>query len=180
MARAAMARWTRSWILPLVLSVGCRDEDAVSLQRDDVTNLPPGTAVGSAASGRYEVESYTSECAGRCRAGEGWLSFVVCDVGNRDQEVVEVVQEEGRLQVDGGEHLFISRMRGGVDADGRFEVGGYGTEAGGSIEATGRLEGQLEGARVDAIFDVWVRGTYGDDVLDCKAQYEVAGTKHGH
>jgi hypothetical protein len=164
--------------LALLFPLACGDDDpAGGLQPEDVGSIPAGNAVGTDASGTYDIEAYTFACGGVCRAGEGWLSFTVCDVGDRDDEHLDVVQEDGHLQVDGDDGLFVSRLEGGLHGDGSFDVGGYGTEAGGSVEATGRMTGDLDGDDVSGVFELWVRGNVDGDPLDCRASYDVKGHK---
>jgi hypothetical protein len=169
-------RWL-VWSL-LVLSVACSHDDSPGgFSQEEVEDIPPGTAQGSLASGQYDVEAYTAACDGICGGSTGLYTFTICDVGDRDDQRVDVKQDDGRLQIDGDDSLFVSRMIGGIDDDGWFDVGGYGTEAGGSVEATGRLTGQVEGEDVSGVFELWVRGHWDGEPVDCRARYEVEGTR---
>ena len=45
------------------------------------------------------------------------------------------------------------------------------------MEATGRLIGQVEGDDVTGVFELWVRGRWDSERIDCRANYEIEGTR---
>ena len=63
------------------------------LSKEEVQNIPPGTAVGTAASGRYDLELYTVACSGQCQVRNNGLTGSACDVGNVDTASVQVTFE---------------------------------------------------------------------------------------
>src|SRR5262245_16744758 len=94
------------------------------LDEQSVRNIPPGDARGSAASGRYAVRTIVLSCSGQCTVQTRLGSAGLCDVGYRDNNSADVVQEDGRLRVDIERSYFPSRLEGGLDADGSYLVGG--------------------------------------------------------
>jgi hypothetical protein len=171
-----MTKSPAPWLLALVCAVGCGDDDG-GLDIDEVTNLPPGDADGDAASGTWTFEAYTSACAGVCSAGGGVLTAIFCEVGNRDNASAMVTQDDGALQIDVDDSFFVSRLKGGVDADGAFDVGGYGTENGGALGITARLVGAFEGDAAEGTAELRIVGEAYDDRIDCRASYDVTGTR---
>jgi hypothetical protein len=161
-------------LVALISAPACKDDDASS-DKQTVTEIPPGDATGDAWSGRYDGEAYTAECQGACGPVEygGWPT-PLCEVGYRFDLGSDVTQEDGALQIDSDDDGYITRFRGGIDRDGTFDVGGYGTEFGGQVEITGRAEGSIEedGALV-ATARYHLRGSVQDQTIDCRITYEV-------
>lgn len=124
----------RSLILAALVAVlagaGC-DGDDRALGRDDVTGLPPGTAVGTTFSGSYLAESATiASCT--CRVGS--CAGITVNAGS----ITTVIQQDGRLTVtdaNGGASV------GGVDADGTFWAGSAIEQPGFTVYA--RTDGQF-------------------------------------
>lgn len=148
------------------------------LDRDAVTNIPPGDATGSAASGSYSFDLYISKCSGTCPLITVGLSTLsTCDVGFRDTADVTLTQSDGRIQID-SQDLLVTRMTGGLDADGSFDVGGYGTQLSGAIDITTRAHGVLaQDGSVTAQNRTRAQGNVNGTKVDCTATYDVTGHK---
>lgn len=132
------------------------EDDALDddyLGRDVVTSIPLGDAVGDAFTGDYQARATTVSCAGECGPVMiGGTTYSVCE---RDAETVEWVtvdQQDGVLRVDLDDdgHIGINlngyvpvRLHGGIDADGSWDVGGFGTKFGRSLESTARARGVI-------------------------------------
>jgi hypothetical protein len=174
-------RIRRTLLAVAIVTAACEDGDD-GLSKQEVTQIPAGDAMGDAHSGRYETEAYTAACDGACGPVDyqGW-SVVICDVGDREDVQFEVVQDDGALRIDADDDsLYITRFRGGVYADGSFEVGGYGTELGGDIEITGRVEGVIEpDGAIGGLAHYHLRGGVGGDPVDCRITYETEGSRLG-
>lgn len=169
-----MTNSSRAWVLAVVLAAGCGGDDE-GLDPEEVTNVPPGDGKGEAASGMWSFEAYTSACSGKCSAAEGFVVF--CEVGNRDSAEAMIVQDDGALQIDVDESFFVSRLKGGVDKDGSFDVGGYGTESGGALEITARVTGTFEGDDSTGVGEFRILGDSNGDFVDCQATYEITGMR---
>lgn len=162
--------------LPLLL-LAC---GAGELDRDTVTTLPAGSAIGAWASGRYTLNFITTTCEGECPLiRSGIFSFSTCDVGQSDEATAEVVQTDGRLSFDAtGSGLLVERGQGGLEEDGRFTVGGYATQAAGDVEITSRLEGTLSrDGTLNGTSRTWGNGMAEEVRIDCVGTYEVTGSK---
>jgi hypothetical protein len=68
----------------------------------------------------------------------------VCDVGARQSGTARVSQRDGRLRLDIRGALQASRLSGGVDTDGSFDVGGVATAASRARTFRSRLAGTLD------------------------------------
>ena len=157
-------------------ALGCGGGDG-DLGRDVVTSLPDGTASGTAASGTYDIELYTSACSGRCAANTGVFTVTVCDVGQRSTATMTAAQTDGHLQVDAAEgSLMVTRLVGGINADDSFDVGGYGTQNGGTVDVTARARGSM-GATLTGTVEAHAAGSVGSGNLDCRATYDLTGTR---
>lgn len=115
-----------------------------------VTDLPPGNGAGTSASGQYVRELVVTSCAGDCEIGgdEDGDAFSICDVGLEFTEFAQVEQSDGILDFDVDNNEYISRLAGGINSDGSFEIGGYITQGGGAIEATAREVGTISAWRL--------------------------------
>lgn len=71
----------------------------------------------------------------------------------------------------------VSRMRGGVDADGAFTIGGYGTEFGGRLEITGRVDGTIGGDELSGVATYRLVGSSDEGSVHCNATYDVTGSR---
>ncbi|MBZ0231676.1 MAG: hypothetical protein K8M05_04950 [Deltaproteobacteria bacterium] len=147
------------------------------LEPEDVSALPEGDAVGTAASGSYELELYTTACVGRCpviRTGLGAVSL--CDVGELDFPEVDVTQTDGHLDmITYG--LFPDRLEGGLHADASFVVGGWGTRYGATVVV--RADGTLAGETITGTAEARQYGSYDGTDFDCTTVYELGGERTG-
>lgn len=169
----------RPLCLLLLLLSACGDGE---LDRDTVTSLPPGSAQGAWASGRYALKFVTTACEGECPLIQsGFFSFSTCDVGDSDEARADVVQTDGRLDFDAtGSGLLVERGEGGLDEDGRFTVGGYATQAAGDVEITSRLEGTMSrDGNLIGTSRTWGYGMAEEVRIDCVGTYEVTGVRDG-
>ncbi|MBN2498429.1 MAG: hypothetical protein JXR96_27815 [Deltaproteobacteria bacterium] len=156
---------------------GCGSGDG-DLDKDVVTHLPDGNASGSAASGVYDMEIYTSACEGMCpEIDYGIFVYHLCDVGDRDSTQVLVDQADGHLQVDLDSDQYVTRLAGGIDSDGSFDIGGYGTQNSGSVQITARFQGVISGDEFDGQGRMLGKGTVDQQRIDCTASYEITGTR---
>jgi len=164
----------------LLLSLaGCDDDDGPDLDRDVVTELPEGNASGNDTSGFYSLELYTSDCSGSCGpVGYFPFSFSLCDVGDEDRTTVRIKQIDGYLEIKDLQGYIVTRLYGGINGDGSFDVGGYGTEHGGEVESTARATGRITGrGEITGDAHSHTEGSYDDDHVDCKATYRITGNK---
>ena len=175
-----MHRLSVLFLVPLLSLAACNNHHRGDNAIEHAMSVPPGNATGTDRSGEYSVEIYTASCEGRCGAVDGGWTISFCDVGQRDMESFTAKQEDGELQIDGDDDNYVSRYTGGVDSDGTFEVGGYATSLGGAIEATAFVEGSFEEkAKLQAVADIHIWGTYDEESVDCFATYEVEGDRSG-
>lgn len=162
-------------MLALALLGGCGESD---LSVAAVTSIPAGDASGSAASGSYSLKSITRDCSGSCPSFT-YLIFTVkiCEVGDTDSANATVVQQDGRLTVQGA-GVLVDSLAGGIMSDGRFDVGGVGSQASGAVEVTLRATGTIDAA---GAFNGTARargsGTVDGKVIDCVGNYEITGAR---
>lgn len=146
------------------------------IDQDVVTNLSDGTATGTGFSGTYKVSLYVSACSGTCPVvTSGLVSISTCDVGFKSSTHLTAVQTDGHLQVD-STGLLVNRMTGGINGDGSFDVGGFGTQSSGSMKITTRAQGTLKQDGTIVATDRshgW--GTINNVPVDCYATYELTG-----
>lgn len=158
----------------LALTAACGGD---GLGREDVENLPAGSAVGSAASGTYALELVTRECRGRCPVIDGgWFEVSVCDVGEVDDAELVVTQTDGALEI-AADGLVLERLEGGIDDDGGFTVGAWGTEHGGDMTIAIRSDGTFAGGRITGSAESHGQGEIEDTRVDCTAIYELSGQR---
>lgn len=159
------------------------DEDAY-LAEEVVTSLPEGDAMGDAFSGSYQTRATVISCAGSCGPFEvAGTTYVACERDSESVEWVTAYQDDGALRVDLDDdgHIGINvdgyapvRLDGGIDSDGRWEIGGYGTKFGGDLEATARGRGQVRvGEPLEGTLEVRVFGTAGGTEVDCHATHRL-------
>lgn len=169
-------------IFSLMLLVACAGDERGTvagggLSRDDVENIPPGDATGSAASGEYEVEMLTIACHGTCPVlHEGPFSSETCDVNQEDFADLEVTQADGAIVMN-ADGLIVDRLAGGIDADGSYVVGAYGTQGSGQVHVFVLGTGVLDGETFTGMSEAHAVGLYGDTVIDCTAIYELTGER---
>ncbi|MCY1059051.1 hypothetical protein [Nannocystis sp. SCPEA4] len=125
-----------------VILCGCDEQ----LSDEDVSGLPAGDALGDAFAGDYTMELLTLSCEGLCLPVQVSELMVlhVCDVGARQSGTARVSQTDGRLQIDIDGALQASRLIGGVDGDGSFDVGGVTTAASRARTFRSRVQGTLD------------------------------------
>jgi hypothetical protein len=170
-----MTNQPRPWLAPvrqlaaILLLSACGGD---SLSPDVVTHLPDGDGTGSAASGSYVVEVYTSGCAGRCTVS----SQSVCDIGQRRNGTLVVTQQGGHLRVEPQEtDLVLTRLDGGIWKDGHFDVGGLATQLGGAVVITARATGSIDaGGHFSGQAHAHADGQVEDEHLDCTAAFEIS------
>lgn len=139
-----------------------------------VTDIPPGDGVGTSASGEWEAETLVVDCQGACPLVAG---DATCDVGHREGDDIVLTQEGGVLRIDLDETGVPSRLTGGIDADGSFEVAGYGTELSGDVEIVALSEGQIVGDLLEGTLELWGTGAAGGETIDCFVEMEVVAER---
>ncbi len=103
-------------LLVSVVAVGCGGSTR-TLTATDVSNIPPGSAVGTTLSGSYLVVS-------------GSIDDCDCRVGSCSQFHVQigvtytVVEQDGALSITDSGDTTGTPLLGGVDADDHFSAGG--------------------------------------------------------
>ena len=155
----------------LIFLVACGGNDDLDI--DTVTTLPPGDATGTAASGNWNVESLTVGCDGSCSTQIDGFLFSACDVGTRLDDNASLTQTDGRLVIDVDNSDYVSRLEGGLDADGSYDVGGFRTQQGGSITITARSTGTLTGDTMTGTARLLVSG----NDLDCLIDVDTSGER---
>jgi hypothetical protein len=143
------------------------------LDADVVTSLPPGDATGSAMTGSYRMETITTDCAGTCSTTVDGFIYSACDIGTRVDNTVMITQTDGALRIDVDDSDYVSRLEGGLDASGAFDVGGLVTQLGGQIAITSRTQGTLAGNMMTGVGRLRVRGRG----LDCHIEVDASGTR---
>jgi hypothetical protein len=167
---------TRLFMLSIAVTA-CGGGSGGTLEREDVTDIPPGDAVGSEVSGEYELELYTTDCLGRCPVIEAGIFVVtLCDVGELDSADASVTQADGELVLD-STGLVIDRLTGGIAADGTFEIGGWGTQYGGAVEIVVLSTGTADGESFTGTAESRGRGEVEGELIDCTVMYDVTGTR---
>lgn len=159
-------------LLSCSLAAACSGDDGDRLERPDVDGLPVGTATGAAATGSYELTLVTTACAGSCRIS----TISLCDVNDADDASVEVTQDDGALVMlaDG---LVLDRLSGGLDADGQFLVGGWGTEQGGDVEILVQSQGTVADGHITGTATARAHGSYDGHGFDCTTVADVTGDR---
>jgi hypothetical protein len=147
-----------------------------------VTELSDGDATGSAASGFYAFETVTTSCAGKCSLAFGDISISVCEVGDRVGATATVVQTEGHLRIDSDDSDYVSRLEGGIDADGSFDVGGERTQGGTAITSSIRALGAISNTSVvnaglTGTVQGHIHGDYEGERIDCRLVAELTGER---
>jgi len=157
-------------LLVVVAACGGGDSD---LDADVVTNLPPGTATGDAMTGSYRMESLTTDCSGDCSTTVDDVVYSACDIGTRMTDYVDVTQTNGALVIDIDGNDYVSRLAGGIDTDGGYDIGGLRTQLGGSVTITARATGTFAGDSMTGEARLHVSG-HG---IDCHIETDVTGAR---
>ena len=152
------------------------------LDREVATSIPDGDASGNTFSGNYQMRSTVVSCVGACGPIEiGGTTDAVCE---RDLEFVEwvsVYQDGGSLRVDLDDdgHIGINlngyvpvRLLGGIDADGGWDIGGYGTKFGGTLESVARARGTVDETLAGTL-EVQSFGIVEGAEVDCHAVHDI-------
>jgi len=156
------------YFLVAACSGGSSDLDA-----DVVTSLPPGDATGTAMTGSYRMDTITTDCAGTCSTTVDGFIYSACDIGTRLENTVMITQTDGALRIDVDDSDYVSRLEGGLDASGVFDVGGLVTQLGGQVAITSRTQGMFVGNTITAASRLRVRGRG----LDCHIEVDASGTR---
>lgn len=168
--------WKKTWIACFVGLVACGG--GAGPTAEDVTDLPPGDAIGSDASGSYDLETVTVMCEGSCEPVAVFGAVISpCDVGDRNDAVALVEQTDGALQIDVENVLWASRLEGGIYSDGSFTAGGLKTELGGQIEFIALTSGTMSGGTWTSELTLRSVGDIDGQDRDCTATVEVSGTR---
>jgi|GEM_PF-2079846 len=170
---------------------GCESEEAppdtqqdAFLDPDVVTSIPEGDASGDAFTGAYQTRAVVISCAGACGPVEvAGTQYAVCERDAESVEWVSVLQEDGKLRVDLDDdgHIGINldgyvpvRLNGGIDADGRWDVGGYDTKFGDALESTARARGTAQpGEPLEGTLEVHSYGLVGETEVDCHSTHRL-------
>jgi hypothetical protein len=150
--------------------------DGGGLTPDDVRSIPPGDATGNALSGEYEVTRTTRACSGRCAATVSGFLVAVCDVGEIVDSRVTVTQTDGDLEVLVDDDV-PALYRGGIQADGAYDLGAYATQNGATIEITVRSQGTITASSLTGTARSATWGSIEGQSLDCAGEYEVRGLR---
>jgi hypothetical protein len=164
-------------VVVMILVSGCGSGE---LDRDVVTNLPPGDATGTDHSGEYQLTIRTKSCDGRCPTFQVWgFTVRICSPGNTDTEQVTVTQTDGVLEVtELGSSMYVQSLRGGVNTDGTFDVGGYEIQQGTEVGVAARVQGQIDGSgRIQATARVCGNGSAEGETIACTGTFDVTGLR---
>lgn len=159
--------------LSLVASAAACGGSGDDLDPDTVTNLPPGDATGSAATGTYVLDTLTTACGGTCAVEVDGFNYSACDVGTRQTATTEIAQDGGALVFDVEDSDYASHLEGGIDVDGSFDVGGLVTQQGGQITITSRSTGTLIDGAMTATGRLRIDGMG----LGCTVEIDVTGER---
>jgi hypothetical protein len=167
-----------SFILVSTLSAlpACDGNGDGSLSPEAVSAIPPGTGRGSSLSGEYRVTRVTTSCEGRCAATVSGFLATVCDVGEIVSGEATFTQTDGTLEAFAPDEI-PALYRGGVALDGTYDLGGYATQNGATIEITVRSEGTLTTSSLTGTARSHTWGEIDDATLDCVGRYDVSGTR---
>jgi hypothetical protein len=154
----------------------CGDSE---LDPEVVTSIPPGDGSGTGASGRYRLEIQTLSCSGSCPTfSVGIFTIRLCTAGDSDTENVQVVQSDGVLEVkEIGSSMYVENLRGGINKDGSFDVGGYQVQSGTNVAVTARARGTIAGDTFTAEAKVRGTGDYDGKTIACSAAYSISGQR---
>jgi hypothetical protein len=150
-----------------------------SLDPTVVSNLPPGNATGSAASGSYRIELATTSCSGQCPSISYFgFKLTLCEIGRKFDEDAKVTQSDGRLEITiSGSSFYVRTLKGGISSDGSYDVGGTATQAGGAVAVSARAQGTMNGATVGGEARAHGVGQVEGVAVDCYATFSVSGQR---
>jgi hypothetical protein len=163
-----MSVLSRLLALLALVALGCGDDASKSttLSPGDVTNLPPGNAVGASFSGNYVIQT-SMIVACECRVGS-CSQNVHASTG----ALLALSHRDGALRIDERRDGKTTALHnGGIDREGKFRAGFTGT-----IEAftwTALMEGTVTpGVSIEARTRFTAVGETGGDNIDCDAENE--------
>lgn len=148
------------------------------LDPDEVKSIPAGDATGSELSGGYRLTIVTERCSGQCPTFNVFGFWVrLCTPGHVDTETVTVAQTDGVLEVlDLGSSMYVNALKGGIYADGTFDVGGYEVQEGVEVGVAARVRGTVTTAgKITATATVFGQGEAEGKTIKCTGTYEVNG-----
>jgi len=170
----------KGYVLVVVFGIGLISCGGNSgLGQKDVMDLPQGTATGNALSGVYEIELYAKDCKGKCRISYMGTTVSYCDIGDKENDTVDVTQTEGRIQIDidPGDFL-VTRLEGGINTDGSFLIGGYATHFGGQGEVATLAQGSISTEGVfQGEIEAHLWGSAEGHSIDCTQIYDLSGSR---
>ena len=144
------------------------------LSQTEVMNIPAGNATGTGFTDTYMVTRTTRACMGSCLAALGPLAIRLCRVDESVMRSVNATQANGAI-VFMVENETPSTLRGGIDGDGTFDVGGATTGDYGNV--TARVEGTISNRMLVANGRSRTVGSYMNQPVDCIAVYDIATTR---
>lgn len=167
--------------LVALLATSCGGEAVQGdlLDRESVTSIPPGDAVGTAYTGTYETQLDVKACSGVCPdINIGAESYSICAEGQQYAEILDVSQEDGYLEVYLDLGFIETSMSGGIYRNRNFEVGGFTASSYGEVDLTTLTKGVfLPGERLNGQVRVLGIGEFGGVFIDCKMLMDLSGTK---
>ena len=159
---------------------GCGGES--DLSSEAVTSIPDGDGTGSARSGSYAIQLNTTSCSGQCPAIDlGWFKLTLCKQGARVTGSEIVGQQNGHLEVQiNSSAFYVKDLKGGVNKDGAFDVGGVDQQQGKEYDVTitARVNGTISAGGVIS-GQARAKGSgsaYGDQIA-CQASYALSGQR---
>lgn len=164
-------------VVLMILASGCGSSE---LDPDVVTNLPPGDANGTAHSGQYQLTILTKTCDGRCPTFQVWgFTVRICSPGNTDTERVTVTQTDGVLEVtELGSSMYVQSLKGGVNTNGSFDVGGYEVQQGVDVGVSARVQGQIDNnGKIQATAKLLGNGTAEGETIACTGTFDITGVR---
>lgn len=146
------------------------------LTRESVTSIASGTASGSSLTGAYRVTRRTTACAGTCAITVSGFAASLCDVGDSETDNAEVAQAGGTMTLEVSDTP--SLYRGGVNANGSFEVGAYATQNGNTLEIIVRAEGTITAQQISGTARSRSVGQVDGANVDCYGEYTLSGPRN--
>jgi hypothetical protein len=149
------------------------------LDRETVSSIPPGDALGTAATGDYDTELRVKTCSGLCPdLVIGAESYPICAEGQQYAEILEVSQEDGYLEVYLDLGFIETVMAGGIYRNRNFEVGGFTASSYGDVDVSALTKGVfLPEDRINGQVKVLGTGEFGGALIDCKMLLDLSGTR---
>ncbi len=163
----------------------------------DVESLPDGDAVGSDATGIYQVESQILRCEGVCTyhagrpdepndrprpvppatPGDPQTDSTLCVIGEVHESTLAVGQANGHLTVEVLENPLMLVFEGGIDESGEFDVVGQAYQNDGALLNRTRVAGTFDDDGFEGAAVAHLTGAIGADTIDCQITYDVTGER---